>query len=120
MKGSFDSGKNGRGQVLEKRFRAKRFLLLEIEDEGEGRGFHGLDESVERLRGEVKEGTPHDRLFVQASCLDSPAPQVEQELGMGMLVGSDFVALLGMLVVGESLDLEPCEGQGEILQEYGL
>ncbi len=37
-----------------------------------------------------------------------------------MLVGSDFVALIGMLVVGEPLDLEPCEGQGEILQKYGL
>ena len=37
-----------------------------------------------------------------------------------MLVGSDFVALIGMLVVGESLDLVPGERQGEILQENGL
>ena len=34
-----------------------------------------------------------------------------------MLVGSDFVALIGMLVVGESLDLVPCESQDEILKE---
>ena len=75
---------------------------------------------MEGLRGEVKERTPHDRLFLRASGLDSSAPQVEQELGMSMLVGGDFVALIRMLVIGESLDLEPCEGQGEVLQEYGL
>jgi hypothetical protein len=34
---------------------------------------------------------------------------------MGMLVRSDFVTLIGMLVIGESPDLETCEGQGEIL-----
>ena len=39
---------------------------------------------------------------------------------MGMLVRSDFVALIGMFVIGESRDVETCEGQGEILQEYGL
>ena len=77
MKGSFDSGKNGRRQVLEKGFLTERFLLLEIEDEGEGRRFHGFDESVEGFWGEVKEGAPHDRLFAQAGGLDSPAPQVE-------------------------------------------
>ena len=75
---------------------------------------------MERLRWEVKKGATHDRLFAQAGGLDSAASQVKQKLGVGMLVGSDFVALIGMLVVGESLDLEPCEGQGEILQEYGL
>ena len=120
MKGSFDSGKNGRRQVLEKGFLAERFLLLEIEDEGEGRRFHGLDESVEGLRGEVKEGAPHDRLFARARGLDAPAPQVKQELGMSMLVRSDFVTLIGMLVVSESPDLEPCERQAQVLQEYGL
>ena len=75
---------------------------------------------MERLRGEVKEGAAHDRLFARSRRLDPSSPQVEQKLGMSMLVGSDFVALIGMLVVGEPLDLEPCEGQGEILQKYGL
>ena len=75
---------------------------------------------MERLRWEVKKGATHDRLFAQAGGLDSPASQVKQKLGMSMLVGSDFVALIGMLVVGESLDLVPGERQGEILQEYGL
>ena len=75
---------------------------------------------MEGLRGEVKERTPHDRLFLRASGLDSSAPQVEQELGMSMLVRDDFVALIRMLVVGESSDLEPCEGQGEVFEEYGL
>lgn len=75
---------------------------------------------MKRLRWEVKKGATHDRLFAQASGLDSPASQVKQKLGMGMLVGFDFVALIGVLVVGESLDLVPGERQGEILQEYGL
>ena len=39
---------------------------------------------------------------------------------MSMFVRSDFVTLIGMFVIGESSDLETCEGQGEILQEYGL
>ena len=39
---------------------------------------------------------------------------------MGMHVRSDFVALIGMFLIGESRDVETCEGQGEILQEYGL
>ena len=39
---------------------------------------------------------------------------------MSMLVRGDFVTLIGMLVVSESSDLEPCEGQAQVLQEYGL
>ena len=75
---------------------------------------------MKRLRWEVKKGATHDRLLAQAGGLDSPASQVKQKLGVGMFVGSDFVALIGMLVVGESLDLVPGERQGEILQEYRL
>ena len=62
---------------------------------------------MERLRGEIKEGAPHDRLFARVRGLDSPTPQVKQELGMGMLVGGDFVALIGMLVMSKPLNLEP-------------
>ena len=117
MKGPLDFGQNGRGQIFEERFRAERVFLVEIEDKGEGGGFHRLDESVKRLRWKVKKGAAHDRLFVQACDLNAPSPQVKEKLGMYVLVGSYLVALLGMLVVGESLDLVPCESQDEILKE---
>ena len=64
---------------------------------------------MKRLRWEVKKGATHDRLFAQAGGLDSPASQVKQKLGMGMLVGSDFVALIGMLVWANLLILYPAK-----------
>jgi hypothetical protein len=39
---------------------------------------------------------------------------------MGMFVRGDFIALVGMLVIGEPEDCKPTEGQSQILKENGL
>lgn len=75
---------------------------------------------MHRLRGEVKKGTTHDRLFARLCGLDSFPSQVKQKLGMRMFVVGDFIALIGMLVISESLNFEPAEGQSKVFQENGL
>lgn len=37
-----------------------------------------------------------------------------------MFVVGDFIALIGMLVISESLNFEPAEGQSKVFQENGL